>query len=91
MASYDGVGNDQTLSDNAGMARCAINPETMQSRKYRLKKTRKPKKVAIIGAGIGGMEMARILKIRGHAPIIFEKTDKAGGVFIGASKPSFKG
>ena len=33
MAHYNGVGNDQTLSDNAGMARCALNPETMQSKK----------------------------------------------------------
>ena len=55
MAHYNGVGNDQTLSDNAGMARCALNPETMQSKKYKIIKTKTPKKVAIIGGGIGNL------------------------------------
>lgn len=36
MAHYNGVGNDQSLTDNAGMARCALNPETMQSKKYKI-------------------------------------------------------
>lgn len=90
MAHYEGVGNDQTLSDNAGMARCALNPETMQSKKYRIRQTAHPKDVAVIGGGIGGMETARVLKLRGHNPTIYEKTDKLGGVFVCASTPSFK-
>ena len=90
MAHYNGVGNDQKLSDNAGMARCALNPETMQSKKYKIVKTTKPKKIAIIGGGIGGMETARVLKKRGHTPVIFEKSNELGGVFIAAAKPSFK-
>ena len=56
MAHYNGVPNDQSLSDNAGMARCALNPETMQSKKYKIVKTKTPKKIAIIGGGIGGLE-----------------------------------
>ena len=48
MASYKGddgqlVGNDQTLADNAGMARCALNPQTMQSKKYKIVKAAHPK------------------------------------------------
>ena len=90
MAHYNGVANDQTLADNMGMARCAINPPTMQHNKYKIVKTSKPKKVAVIGGGIGGMETARVLALRGHKPVIFEKPDKLGGVFNAASAPSFK-
>lgn len=90
MAHYKGVGNDQSLSDNAGMARCALNPETMQSKKYHIEKTKKPKNVAIIGGGIGGMEAARVLALRGHKPTLYEKSDRLGGVFIAAAAPSFK-
>lgn len=90
MASYKSVGNDQLLSDNAGMARCAVNPETMQSKKYKIVPTSRPKDVAIIGGGIGGMEAARVLKLRGHNPIIYEKTDRLGGIFNAAAAPSFK-
>ena len=90
MAHYNGVGNDQTLSDNAGMARCALNPETMQSKKYFLSRTDKPKKIAVIGGGIGGMEAARVLTLRGHKVTLYEKSDRLGGVFIAAAAPSFK-
>lgn len=95
MASYKGdngvmVGNDQSLFDNAGMARCALNPQTMQSKKYKIVPTSAPKKVAVIGAGIGGMEAARVLALRGHDVEIYEKGDKLGGVFIAAAAPEFK-
>lgn len=90
MAHYNGVANDQTLSDNAGMARCALNPRTMQSKKYKIVKTTSPKTIAIIGGGIGGMETARVLALRGHKPTIYEKTDRLGGVFVAAASPSFK-
>ncbi len=90
MASYEGVGNDQLLSDNAGMARCAVNPETMQSSKYKIVPTSRPKNIAIIGGGIGGMEAARVLKLRGHRPVIYEKTNRLGGIFNAAAAPSFK-
>ena len=90
MAHYNGVGNDQTLADNAGMARCALNPETMQSSKYKIVKTGRPKNIAVIGGGIGGMEAARVLTLRGHKVTIYEKTDRLGGVFIAAAAPEFK-
>lgn len=90
MAHYNGVGNDQSLSDNAGMARCALNPETMQTKKYKIVKAKKSKNVAIIGGGIGGMEAARVLTLRGHKATIYEKSDRLGGVFIAAAAPSFK-
>lgn len=90
MARYEGSANDQDLSDAIHMARCALNPQTMQSKKYKIVKTDEPKTVAIIGGGIGGMECALLLAARGHKPVIYEKTDRLGGVFIKAAAPSFK-
>ncbi len=90
MAHYNGVGNDQTLADNAGMARCALDPETMQSKKYRIVPAKEKKRIAVIGGGIGGMECARVLTLRGHDVTLYEKSDKLGGVFIAAAAPSFK-
>ena len=90
MAHYNGVANDQNPLDAMHMARCAINPETMQTCKYKIVKTDKPKKIAIIGGGIGGMEVARVCAMRGHHPTIYEKNSCLGGVFIAAAMPSFK-
>ena len=91
MCHYKGVPNDQELSDSLHLARCAVNAETMQWNKHYIKKTTSPKTVHIIGGGIGGMEAARVLKLRGHNPIIHEKSDVLGGTFIPASAESYKG
>ena len=91
MCHYKGVPNDQSLLDSLHLARCAVNAETMQTSKHYIKKTAKPKKVVIIGGGIAGMEAARVLKLRGHNPVIYEASDKLGGTFIPASSESYKG
>ena len=87
---YKGHANDQELSDSMGLARCAINPETMQSGKYNIKPAKKAKKIAVIGGGIGGMETALVCAKRGHKVTLYEKSGKLGGVFIAAAAPSFK-
>ena len=89
-SSSKGHANTQDLTDTMGLARCALNPETMQSKKYNLKPAKKSKNVAVIGGGIGGMEAAIVLAKRGHKVTLYEKTDKLGGVFIAAAAPSFK-
>jgi len=88
--SYKGHANDQDLTDTMGLARCAINPETMQSRKYSIKPAKRAKHIAVIGGGIGGMEAALVCAKRGHKVTLYEKSDKLGGVFIAAAAPSFK-
>ena len=89
-SSSKGHYNTQDLTDTMGLARCALNPETMQSKKYNVKPAKKAKNVAVIGGGIGGMEAAILLAKRGHKVTVYEKTDKLGGVFIAAASPSFK-
>ena len=91
MCHYKGVPNDQDLGDSLHLSRCAVNAEMMQWNKHKIVPTKKPKTIHIIGGGIGGMEAARVLKLRGHNPIIYEKSGELGGTFIPASAESYKG
>ena len=91
MCHYKGVPNDQDLSDSLHLARCAVNAEMMQWNKHYIKETKNPKTVHIVGGGIGGMEAARVLRLRGHNPVIHEKSGELGGAFIAASAESYKG
>ena len=85
-----GTPNMQPMDDALHLARCALTPPTMQHNKYKIVPTKNPKKVAIVGGGIGGMECALVLKKRGHTPVIYEKSDKLGGMYNYASAMSFK-
>jgi 2-enoate reductase len=89
-SSSKGHANTQDLTDTMGLSRCALNPETMQSKKYHLEPAKKRKKIAVIGGGIGGMEAAIVCAKRGHEVTLYEKSDKLGGVFIAAAAPSYK-
>ncbi len=89
-SSSKGHANTQDLKDTMGLARCALNPETMQSKKYKIAPAKKSKKIAVIGGGIGGMEAAIVCAKRGHTVTLYEKSGVLGGVFIAAAAPSFK-
>ena len=89
-SSSKGHANTQDLTDTMGLARCALNPETMQSKKYNIQPAKKQKKIAVIGGGIGGMEAAIVCAKRGHSVTLYEKSGELGGVFIAAASPSFK-
>ncbi len=90
MAKYKGTANQQSIPDVNGLARCALDPRVMQSKKYKIVPAKKKKNIAVIGGGIGGMEAALVCAKRGHSVVIYEKGDKLGGVFIAAAAPSFK-
>ena len=87
---WKGHANAQDFGDTRGLARCALVPSVMQSRKYRLTPAAKKKNIAIVGGGIGGMEAALVCAKRGHSVTLYEKDDKLGGIFIAAAAPSFK-
>lgn len=69
---------------------CALNPYTHHEKKYAIKPVKTAKRIAVIGGGIGGMEVARLCTLRGHKVDLYEKSDVLGGVFIQAAAPSFK-
>ena len=72
------------------MGQCVLNPWTNNETIYKKGPAKKPKKLAVIGGGIGGMEVAIEAAARGHKVDLYEKTDRLGGVFNAAAAPSFK-
>lgn len=69
---------------------CAVNPMACRESTTKLNPITKSKKVMIIGGGIAGCEVARVLAMRGHKPEIFEMSDRLGGNLIAAGVPDFK-
>lgn len=69
---------------------CAVNPVSRKELFSGLEKALTPKKVAVIGGGLGGMEVAVDAKRRGHDVTIYEKGDKLGGLLRPASAHDFK-
>ena len=74
-SSSKGHYNTQDLTDTMGLARCAINAETMQSKKHYIKPARKSKNIAVIGGGLTGCEIAYELYLQGKKPTIVEMQD----------------
>ncbi len=75
---------------NAKSIMCAVNADLYNERNQEIIQTDSPKKIVIIGAGVGGMEAARRLKLKGHEVSVYEKSDRVGGMFNVASAPDFK-
>lgn len=72
------------------MLNCAVNPQAARERVTAYEPILKPKKVLIIGGGVAGCEAARVLAIRGHQPVLFEKSSRLGGNLIPGGAPEFK-
>lgn len=75
---------------NVEMGRCVLNPWTNNEMKYSKAPAKHPKKIAVIGGGLGGMETAIQASLRGHKVDLYEKSDRLGGVFNAAAAPSYK-
>ncbi|AKA67881.1 FAD-dependent oxidoreductase [Clostridium scatologenes] len=73
-----------------GSLNCAVNPEACREGVNFLIPALKSKKVLIVGGGVAGCEAARVLKLRGHEPVIYEKTARLGGNLIPGGVPDFK-
>lgn len=67
---------------------CVVNP-LVNNNLPELKKAENPRKIAVIGGGLAGMQSAIVLKERGHDVVIFEQ-ERLGGQFILASLPPRK-
>lgn len=60
---------------------CMRNPSCSREREYKIKSCETPKKVLVIGGGPGGVEAAKVAKLRGHDVTLCEKTNSIGGQF----------
>jgi len=63
-----------------GCGPCAVNYDLPQSNPIPLTPAVKPKRVLVIGGGVGGMEAARIATLRGHKVTLMEKDSELGGM-----------
>jgi len=73
----------------SGAAYCLHNPAT--GREKTVPQLVAPsdgpkKKAVVVGAGPAGLEAARVLALRGHAVVLFEAAERAGGQVVIASK-----
>ncbi|OON94467.1 MAG: NADH:flavin oxidoreductase [Candidatus Epulonipiscioides saccharophilum] len=80
------------ITNNSGPVKCAVNPIAGRELKYSFvdKINGAGKNVVIVGAGLSGLEAARVLAIRGFKPVILEKTSQIGGQINLANKPPQK-
>lgn len=69
---------------------CAVNPRAARERVTAYEPILQKKKVLIVGGGVAGCEAARVLAIRGHEPVLFEKNSYLGGNLLPGGAPDFK-
>ena len=69
---------------------CVLNAENGNEGTIFIKHADEKKKVAVVGAGIAGLEAARVAAKRGHEVTVFEKSDKIGGQIHLAAVPPRK-
>ena len=74
-----------------GHITCAVNSALGQTHQYKeVQPAKVKKKVVVIGGGIAGTQAARTLVERGHDVVLFEKSDRLGGLLNDINKLDFK-
>jgi NADPH-dependent 2,4-dienoyl-CoA reductase/sulfur reductase-like enzyme len=71
-------------------ASCIFQPATGHEKEIIISPAKKKKKVLVIGGGPGGLEAARVAKVRGHDVVLFEKGIMMGGQFVAAGNAPHK-
>ena len=69
---------------------CVLNAENGEEATMSIKPGEGQKKVVIVGAGVAGLEAARVAAIRGYEVDVYEKEDKVGGQIHLAAVPPRK-
>ena len=69
---------------------CVLNAENGDEATMSIKAAEEKKHVVIVGAGVAGLEAARVAAIRGHKVDVYEKEDKVGGQIHLAAVPPRK-
>jgi 2,4-dienoyl-CoA reductase-like NADH-dependent reductase (Old Yellow Enzyme family) len=64
---------------------CLVNPRVGREGKHVLTIAERPRRIAVIGGGIAGMQFASTAAQRGHQVTLFEQTPSLGGTFARAA------
>ena len=83
------VGTVKSFAAALGL-RCSVNPQCNMAGLRDLRPIDRVKRVCVIGGGPGGMEAARVLRIRGHEVDLYEKRKLGGTMHEAAFDTSFK-
>lgn len=75
---------------NRAFLSCVLNAENGYEGKRVITPAAQKKKIAVIGAGIAGLEAARVAAEKGHAVTVFEQSLQAGGQLLIAAVPPRK-
>ena len=70
--------------------RCTVNPCLLRESEFVFVPTEKPKRVLVVGGGVGGMTAAKVLAQRGHRTTLIERTGQLGGQWNIAAHQEFK-
>lgn len=73
-----------------GRVECLVNPALGREKEMVFYPAETPKKVMVIGAGPGGLNVAWVAARRGHEVHLFEKQDNVGGQLIFGSVTPYK-
>ncbi|MEO0909054.1 MAG: NADPH-dependent 2,4-dienoyl-CoA reductase [Pseudomonadota bacterium] len=65
---------------------CLVNPRAAREAEFNDDQAVRPKKIAVIGAGVAGIACALEASRRGHAVTLYEKSNQIGGQFLLAAK-----
>jgi 2,4-dienoyl-CoA reductase-like NADH-dependent reductase (Old Yellow Enzyme family)/pyruvate/2-oxoglutarate dehydrogenase complex dihydrolipoamide dehydrogenase (E3) component len=69
----------ETASGRHGYCKCSSNPELLREDDWKPQKAERPKKVLVVGGGVGGLEAAMVAAQRGHNVTLFEREAELGG------------
>jgi 2,4-dienoyl-CoA reductase-like NADH-dependent reductase (Old Yellow Enzyme family)/thioredoxin reductase len=73
-----------------GDLKCSVNPAVGRERELPLTRAPVPKRIVVVGGGPGGMEAARVARLRGHDVTLLERDTELGGQLAAAAMPPHK-
>jgi len=76
--------------EDARGVRCTVNPCLLRESDFVFLPTETPKRVLVVGGGVGGMTTAKVLAQRGHHTSLYERTGQLGGQWNIAAHQEFK-